>query len=95
MRTIYALGITLVCLPNLMGNKNIIYKILNYTPIRYIVRFTFAGYLIHMLVIEVVIASFYRSLDFNVQTIASVYAGCLCIIGSYSFLFRMFIEMPF
>lgn len=66
MRTIYAIGITLFLLPNLLGNNNIIYQILNYTPLKYIVKFTFAGYLIHMLIIEVIIASFYQSLDFNV-----------------------------
>ena len=95
MRTIYAIGITMFVLPNLLGSHNIIYKLLNYTPIRYIAKFTFAGYLLHMLVVEVIIASFYNSLDFNVQSIGQVYVGCLLIIGIFSFIFRWLIELPF
>ncbi|CAD8058625.1 unnamed protein product [Paramecium sonneborni] len=95
MRTVYAIGITLFVLPNLLGNNNLIYKLFNYTPIKYIVKFTFAGYLLHMLIIEVIIASFYKSLDFNVQSIGQVYVGCICIIAIFSFLFRWIIELPF
>lgn len=66
MRTFYTIGLTLIALPNIFGKSNIFYKALNYTPIRYIVKFTLAGYLLHMIIVEIVICSFNRSLDFNV-----------------------------
>ena len=54
MRTIYAIALSLVALPNIMGYTNFLYNMVNFFIVRHIVkynfflnkRFTFAAYMI-------------------------------------------------
>lgn len=66
MRLVYALALTLVALPNLLGLKNTLSEVMNCTLIQHLVENLFSAYLVHFLISEVVMASFYQGIDFNV-----------------------------
>ena len=52
MRTIYAIALSLVALPNLMGYSNFLYKMVNFFIVRHIVKYNilyFIGSLLQLI----------------------------------------------